>query len=127
MARKRQYNKIPVTLSENEFNEFILPHLKKGSRGPSKKLSFYKLFNYILKLMDTGCQWHNLPIDKNKDGKPEVHYITVFKAFRFWVNNGCFDKIFEATVMKLFENKMLDISVMHGDGSSTAAKKGVTT
>ena len=37
MARKKQYNAIPVELSEKEFNEFILPHLKRGSRGPNKK------------------------------------------------------------------------------------------
>ena len=84
MVPKRQYNKIPVALSEKQFNEFVLPHLKRGSRGPSKKISFYKLFNYILKLMHTGCQWHSLPIEKDKDGKSEVHHVTVFKAFRFW-------------------------------------------
>ena len=43
---------------------------------------------------------------------------------RFWVKEGCFDKIFESTVMKLFNEKMLDTSAMHGDGTSTAAKKG---
>jgi len=42
MAKKRQYNKIPVVLSEKEFNQFILPHLHKGSRGPDKKISSYK-------------------------------------------------------------------------------------
>jgi len=125
MAKKRQYNRIPVGLSEKEFNEFILPHLKKGSRGPNKKLSYYELFNYILKLMHTGCQWYNLPIASDSNGNLEIHYTTVFKAFRFWVNNGCFDKIFESTVMKLFNNKMLDTTIMHGDGTSTAAKKGV--
>ena len=31
-------------ISEKEFNEFILPHLKKGSRGPDKKISFYNHF-----------------------------------------------------------------------------------
>ena len=124
MARKKQYNTIPVELSEKEFNEFILPHLKKGSRGPDKKISFYKIFNYILRLMHTGCQWKNIPIEKDKSEKPEIHYTSIFKMFRFWVKEGCFDKIFESTVLKLFEEKMLDTSVMHGDGTSTAAKKG---
>ena len=124
MARKKQYNTIPVGLSEKEFNEFILPHLTKGSRGPDKKISFYKIFNYILKLMHTGCQWKNIPIERDRSGKPEIHYTSIFKLFRFWVKKGCFDKIFESTVLKLFEEKMLDTSVMHGDGTSTAAKKG---
>ncbi len=124
MARKKQYNTIPVSLSEKEFNEFILPHLKKGSRGPDKKISFYKLFNYILKLMHTGCQWENIPIEKDESGNTEIHYTNIFKMFKFWVKEGCFDKIFEATVVKLFDKKMLDTSIMHGDGTSTAAKKG---
>ena len=103
MARKKQYNTIPVGLSEKEFNEFILPHLTKGSRGPDKKISFYKIFNYILKLMHTGCQWKNIPIERDRSGKPEIHYTSIFKMFRFWVKKGCFDKIFESTVLKLFE------------------------
>ena len=124
MARKKQYNAIPVALSEKDFNEFILLHLKRGSRGPNKKISYYKLFNYILKLMHTGCQWKNVPIEKDASGNPEIHYTSIFKIFRFWVKEGCFDKIFESTVMKLFNEKMLDTSAMHGDGTSTAAKKG---
>ena len=124
MTGKKRYKSIPVALSEKEFNEFILPHLNKGSRGPGKKISFYKLFNYILKLMHTGCQWKNIPIEKEGSEKPEIHYTNIFKVFRYWVKEGCFDKIFDSTVKKLFEEKMLDVSTMHGDGTSTAAKKG---
>ena len=94
MNKIQQYNKIPVALTENEFNEFVLPHLQKGKRRPDKKISFFKLFNYILKLMHTGCQWQQLPIDKDSSGKPEIHYTNVFNAFKFWVKHGCFDKIF---------------------------------
>jgi transposase len=125
MQGKRQYNHIPTVLTENEFNEFVLPYLKKGSRGPSKKISFFKLFNYILKLMHTGCQWSQIPIDKNANGQAEIHYTTIFKTFSYWSKHGCFDKIFVASVARLFKNHMLDISVLHGDGTSTAAKKGV--
>ena len=124
MNKIQQYNKIPVALSEKEFNEFVLPHLKKGKRGPDKKISFFKLFNYILKLMHTGCQWQQLPIDKDSSGKPEIHYTNVFNAFKFWVKHGCFDKIFEASVSKLFKSDMLDTSVLHGYGTCTPAKKG---
>lgn len=102
MRRTRQYNKIPTALSENEFNEFVLPHLKKGLRGPSKKISSFKLFNYILRLMHTGCQWEQIPIEKDENGTAEIHYTNIYRAFKFWVEHGCFDKIFEASVMKLF-------------------------
>ena len=125
MKRIGRYNKIPTTLSENEFNEFVLPHLKKGTRGPSKKISFFKLFNYILKLMYTGCQWEQIPIDKNEDGKPEIHYTNIYNSFKFWVKYGCFDKIFEVSVARLFKAGMLNTVIVHGDSTSTTAKKGV--
>ena len=124
MKIMRRYNKIPTALSENEFNEFVLPHLKRGTRGPSKKISLFKLFNYILKLMHTGCQWEQIPIDKNEDGKPEIHYTNIYNAFKFWVKHGCFDKIFEALVARLFKAGMLNTFIVHGDGTSTTAKKG---
>jgi len=56
MQMKSQYNSIAVKLSEKEFNQFVLPYLEKGSREPEKKISYFKIFNYILKLMHTGCQ-----------------------------------------------------------------------
>jgi hypothetical protein len=124
MRVKSLYNKIPVCLSEKEFNQFVLPYLKKGSRGPEKKISFLKLFNYVLKLMHTGCQWHNLPVMLNSSGKPEIHYSNVFSTFQQWMTQGYFDRIFAASVAKLFHANMLDISIIHGDGTTTAAKKG---
>ena len=75
--------------------------------------------------MHTGCQWYTLPIDKNHNNEPEIHHTTVFKTFKYWVMNNCFDKIFESSVLRLMKNKMLDLSVIHGDGTSTCAKKGV--
>jgi len=124
MKERRQYNRIPTVLSKNEFDQFVLQHLKKGTRGPDKKISFYKLFNYILKFMHTGCQWEQIPIDMDVNGKPEIHYTNIFNAFKFWVKHGCFDKIFESSVARLFKAGMLDTSVLHGDGTCTTAKKG---
>jgi hypothetical protein len=126
MVEKKQYNKIPVVLEEREFNEFVLEHLTKGTRGPAKKISFYKLFNYILKLLHTGCQWSNIPIDLDLDGKPEIHYTNIYRMFKFWSDNGCFEKIFISTVARLFKAKLLDTSIIHGDGTTTSAKKGET-
>lgn len=125
MSKKSRYNAIPVKLNENEFNAFVCKHLKKGSRGPGKKLSHFKIFNYILKFMHLGCQWHNLPIEKDAEGNPEIHYTSIYKAFRDWTKVGCFDQIFIGSVVELFESKLLDLSVIHGDGTTTSAKKGV--
>ena len=124
MARSKKYQSIPTSLTEKEFEEFVLPHLTKGSRGPGTKLSFYRIFNYILKLMHTGCQWEELPIKKDLFGMPEVHYSNVFRIFQRWERDGCFSKIFVGSVERLFKASLLDTSVLHGDGTTTAAKKG---
>lgn len=124
MSTSHKWQRIPTSLTEKEFNQFVLPHLTKGSRGPGTKLTFYVIFNYILKLMHTGCQWEELPIEKNTEGKAEIHYTRIFKIFKRWIKDGCFEKIFVGSVNELFMNNLLDVSVIHGDGTTTSAKKG---
>ncbi|MBW8308922.1 MAG: transposase [Candidatus Paracaedibacteraceae bacterium] len=127
MPESKKYQSIPIMLEENEFNEFVFPHLTKGSRGPGTKITFHRIFNYILKLMHTGCQWKELPIEKDIFGKSEIHYTRLFRIFQRWLRNGCFDNIFIGSVYKLFENNLLDTDIIHGDGSTTTAKKGAIT
>jgi transposase len=54
---------IPTSLTEKEFNEHINPYLSKAKRGFICKIPLYKIFNYILYRLHTGCQWDQLPID----------------------------------------------------------------
>jgi transposase len=56
-----------------QFEQFVLPHLSIGRRGPAPKLSLHKIFNYILRLLYLGCQWKELPIQKDGEGRPEIH------------------------------------------------------
>jgi len=118
------YQAIPTKLTQKQFNEFILPHLSIGSRGPKCKIPLYQVFNYILILLHTGMQWKNLPIEKDSDGKPVICYTRIFRICQRWSTDGSLDKVFMHSVMILHENNMLDLSVLHGDGSSTPAKKG---
>ena len=126
MAKKREYNWIPTHVSPEFFNEFILGLLTKGSRGPKRKLSDFKIFNYILKFLHTGCQWENVPIDKDRNGVPEIHHTCLYKTFRMWGKDSCFESIFTNTVQVLHDRGLLDTSVVHGDGTTTSAKKGAT-
>ena len=120
-------NRIPTELSKKEFGEFIVPHLQKGKRGPRPKIPLYKIFNYILYLMNTGCQWHKIPIEKTGDGSAEISYSRLFRHFKAWQKKGCFERMFEASVERLAANNLLDTTVLHGDGTTTAAKKGAIT
>jgi transposase len=125
MRKFKCLRRIPVQLTLSQFNEFILKHLPKPKRGPSCKISFFKIFNYILKFLHTGCQWLSLPIAiEAKTGKPEIHYTRIFRIFQYWLKNGVFEKIFENSVVCLHDKNLLDLSILHGDGSSTIAKKG---
>jgi hypothetical protein len=54
------YNEIPKQVTRKDFNKYINPHLTKPMKGPKPKISFYKIFNYILYVLHTGIQWNQL-------------------------------------------------------------------
>jgi transposase len=114
----------PTQLDLVEFEQFVLPHLSPGSRGPAPKLSLQKIFNYILKHLYLGCQWKELPIDKAGGGRPETHYTRIYRIWRRWVDSGCIDAIFAGSVSRLHQDGLLDTAIIHGDGTTAAAKKG---
>jgi transposase len=124
MAKRKQWQWIPTYLTRAQFTQFVLPHLLVGCRGPAPKLELYAIFNYILRLLYLGCQWKELPIATNQDGCPEIHYTRVYRMFRYWQAHGCFDLIFTGSVAALQAANLLDTDVLHGDGTTTAAKKG---
>src|SRR5215468_12075748 len=115
---------IPIQLSEPEFTAFILPHLSMPKRGPKCKLGYYRVFNFILWVLYTGMQWKCLPIPQDANGKPAIHYTTIYKVFAKWADDGSLWQAFVARVRHLAAEKQLDFSVLHGDGTNTVAKKG---
>src|SRR5207244_911423 len=115
---------IPVQLSEPEFETFILPHLSMPKRGPKCKLGYHRVFNFILWVLYTGMQWKCLPIPTDTQGKPAIHYTTIYKIFAKWTDDGSLWRAFVASVRHLAAEKHLDLRVLHGDGTNTVAKKG---
>src|SRR5215212_1292654 len=91
MAGSRDGQAIPTQLGLALFEQFVLPHLSIGSRGPAPKLGLLKIFSYILRLLYLGCQWKQLPIDKDGEGRPEIHDTRIYSAFRRWEADGCMD------------------------------------
>jgi transposase len=123
-APKPATTPIPVQLSAPEFETFILPHLSMPKRGPKCKLGYYRVFNLILWVLYTGMQWKCLPVPTDAQGKPAIHYTTVYKVFAKWADDGSLWQAFVASVRHLAEAKKLDLRVLHGDGTNTVAKKG---
>jgi transposase len=91
MAESQQQQGIPTRLSCEQFQQFVLPHLTVGSRGPAPKLTLHAVFNYILQSLYLGCQWKELPIEKDQEGRPEIHYTRIYGAFRRWQADGCLE------------------------------------
>ena len=123
-AAKPATTPIPVQLSEMEFTAFIFPHLSMPKRGPKCKLGYHRLFNLILWVLYTGMQWKCLPVPTDTNGKPVIHYTTVYKVFARWADDGSLWQAFVASVRHLADAKQLDLSVLHGDGTNPVAKKG---
>src|SRR2546425_3188796 len=123
-AAKPATTPIPVQLSEPEFTAFILPHLSMPKRGPKCKLGYHRVFNLILWVLYTGMQWKCLPVPTDSTGKPAIHYTTIYKVFLRWADDGSLWQAFVASVAHLSEAKKLDLSILHGDGTNTVAKKG---
>ena len=115
---------IPVQLSAPEFEAFLLPHLSMPKRGPRCKLGYYRGLNLILWVLYTGMQWKCLPVPQEPDGTPAIHYTTIYKVFAKWADDGSLWRAFVASVRHLAAEKQLDLSVLHGDGTNTVAKKG---
>ncbi|MBP9753035.1 MAG: hypothetical protein KBD31_04425, partial [Proteobacteria bacterium] len=65
-----------------------------------------------------------IPIEKDETGKPENHYTSIFKIFQKWIALDLFRNVFENSVLCLYEKGFIDTSVIHGDGTTTIAKKG---
>jgi transposase len=124
-AKNAATTTIPVQLSATDFHKFIFPHLSMPRRGPKCKLGYHGLFNLILWVLYTGMQWKCVPIPKDPNGKPAIHYTSVYRAFAKWAHDGSLEQAFMASVAHLSAEKHLDLGVLHGDGTNTVAKKGV--
>ena len=115
---------IPVQLSESEFTAFFFPHLSMPRRGPKCKLGYHCVFNLILWVLYTGMQWKCLPVPRTAEGKAQIHYTTIYKVFAKWSDDGSLKQAFIASVRHLASHRQLDLSILHGDGTNTVAKKG---
>jgi transposase len=94
-----------------------LPFLSLPARGPKGKIPLVNIFNAILHVLYTGCQWKTLTVEG-------LHYTSVFRWFRRWANDGSLKRVFVESVRRLHQHGRLDLSVLHGDGTHTIAKKG---
>ena len=127
---------IPKKLTKPEFEKYIEPNLSKAKRGYVSKIPLFKIFNYILYSLSTGCQWKQLPIDtvnnlkRSKNSmiiveptdEKEISYQAVYYHFRKWSKDGSFKRVHENSIQTI--KNELNLSEINLDGTQTIAKKG---
>src|SRR5262245_34411760 len=115
---------IPVQLSAPECAAFLLPPLSMPKRGPKCTLGYYRVFHLILCVLYTGLQWKCLPRPRDSNGKPAIHDTPIYTVLARWADDGSLWQAFVASGRQLAVAPQLAISILHGDGPNTVAKKG---
>lgn len=113
---------IPTAVTEQQFEQHIEPHLTKAKRGYVSEQPLWKIFNYMLKKLYTGCQWPALPIEQDETGQPMMSYQVPYYHFRKWSKDGSLQRLFDASIITI--KGELNLSEANLDGSHTIAKKG---
>lgn len=117
---------IPVNLTQSQFDRYVLPYLTTAKRGYISKIPLYKIFNYILYFLHTGCQWEQLPMapDADQPAKKELSWNAVNHHFRKWSKDGSLEQVWTHSLDVLKAEAALDLSQLNLDGTHTIAKKG---
>lgn len=113
-------------LTETEFAQYVRPYLPLKISGSNGTVPLWVVYNYIAKVLRTGMQWSELQdcIQKNADGKSEIHYTTVWRRYNQWSIFRVFEHSFLAILEAGIAQEAIDLSVLNGDGTNTVAKKG---
>jgi transposase len=117
-------SKIPTKVTKDLFEQYISPYLSKANRGFVCSIPLYKVFNYILYFLHTGCQWAELPIAPAPDmpEKPELSYHAVYYHYRKWSKDGSLETVWKQSLVTIQAN--LNLSEINFDGTHILAKKG---
>ena len=66
----------------------FFPVRPAGSVGRPREIAYREIVNALLYLLDTGCQWRNLPHDL-------PCYVTVSDYYHLWRKNGLLERLEE--------------------------------
>lgn len=115
---------IPTSVTEAQFEQHMRPYLTTARRGFECKIALYKVFNYILYRLHTGCQWAQLPIAAavHQPEKKEISWSAVRYHFSKWSADGSLERVWQHSILAI--QAELDVSQLNLDGSHAPAKKG---
>lgn len=115
---------IPTKLTQKQFEDHVSPYLSKAKRGYVSKIPLYKIFNYLLYWLYTGCQWSALPVAflSPDSEQPEISYHAVYYHHRKWSRDGSLAAVWAHSIRTVLPD--LDLTHLNLDGTHTIAKKG---
>jgi transposase len=116
---------IPESVTPEQFDQYILPHLSTAKRGYVSKTPLVGIFNLMLYRLHTGCQWDRLPVSPNtaeRERRQEPSWQAVYDHWRKWSADGSLARVWQHSILAV--QVALDLSVLNLDGSHTIAKKG---
>jgi transposase len=102
----------------------VRPYVSVAKRGYECRNTLYKVFNYILYRLYTGCQWKMLPIEPDPEAseKKELSWHAIYYHYRKWSRDGSLEKVWQGSIMTIETD--LNLSELNLDGSHVIAKKG---
>src|SRR5215470_15634971 len=116
---------IPESVTEEQFQAYILPNLSVAARGYVSKTPLWGIFNLVLYRLHTGCQWKRLPVSSDaleREARGEPSWQAVYHHWQKWSADGSLSRVWQSSVLSLATE--LDLSHINLDGSHIIAKKG---
>ena len=94
---------IPISVTEEQFDEHIRPLLSTAKRGYVCQIALVKVFNYILYRLHTGCQWTQLPIAPcpKRPRKKEISWQAVYYHFQKWSADGSLERVWQQSIQTI--------------------------
>ena len=114
---------IPTSVTQAQFEHYIRPALRTAKRGYESKIPLFKVFNYVLYHLHTGCQWHQLPVQFVGEQK-EISWQAIYYHFRKWSGDGSLERVFQHSIVSI--RAQIDTHQLNLDGSHALAKKVAT-
>ena len=116
---------IPESVTQDQFEQYILPYLTTAKRGYVSKTPLVGIFNLVLYRLHTGCQWDCLPVSKaaaEREARNEPSWQAVYDHWSQWSADGSLERVWQQSIVSIQDD--LDLQQMNLDGSHAIAKKG---
>ena len=101
MFKSKKYIRTITRIPDDLWNEIknILPEEKPENTIGRPIVPYRKVFDGILFVLRTGCQWKMLPTEYGS-GSTTCH-----RRFQEWRVSGIFDRLWRTRLLKIYDNK----------------------